>query len=856
MAVPMGIELDTTAGSSQKGARMGLATRAEPMRHESRTPPRRPQRIAAVAGSLLLGIAAWITMVAVFTPDYQLDLRLAAAGKGAATGEIRWGERGKIPRDAWPMSLTALRLPQAQPVRIAIEPLPRGSVEPRARGNGVVVLDIATDLEPHLAWDRVLHGEVWTRTADASRPSGFQIASAGGSRLDPLFYTTRASSWISVAFLTSASSEAARVTVNGQTSIVGLFPRPGDLNFVTVFATTPPLSLERVGVLSLPVAPYADRFQIEFGARATAVRLYGLKRSGSLRWRWRPGMPLRTVAGTTITAATSEYVEVRAAPGSRVGLAFDGLPVSRAASLQPAYLLPALVVFLFALLGCRAAVWRTIRHAGMEVYATLRAPSPERSIGRLRWIILAAALALRVRYAFESPIESIGDSITSPDAYGYLTWAFWIKHGFRYPLPLDRLDLRGPGYAIFLAAVFVLLGTSYPSIIVAQAVVGLLTVHGGIRFGELLGSRWTSVLVGLFLAVAPDHLWYEHNAQTEALSLASTVWCSTLGLRLAREPTRLRNGLFFGLCSAAAIYNRPTLAILVGFWLAVTLVVVTGEAIRRHGLPSWRLARSIVLAIAVMVALVAPWVVRNGLTYGRYGMIVATNRARLILWMESRLLDFSLPRISQLASGYNRVEPFMWIYTLGRDRRQGERIAQALWDEQIAHHPAAYRERVGYVLLNLLGRSPGATVEGESRLDVRFVDRIYPPGQGTFTFDDEDLRFVPYGEYGPVTRVLGALWTLYDRIRLSISFLALLALATVSVWLAWGTGAVAEGRWIAIVLVGLGFTWVTTIVILAINIGFPPRYILPFDWIRMALIGGAIDVMRSARRARTLVAAR
>lgn len=804
--------------------------------------------------ALVLACIAWLGFKLAFVPDDRLDIRLSVAADSAGQGEIRWQEQGRPFVDGWPISLTALQIApeQAREVRVEILPVnPPGAVNPDALDNQVWFYNIATDTTPSIDWTQAYFDQNWKRervpiSADPSEQTFTDVMTTLGDHQSPFVYRARANNFITIPFLRGPWWEGAVIRIDGQEHVVNLDFTQTHSGRNEAVTFNLPHTLEQVGTITLPLPQNADQFDLQFNEYVTAVRLYAIQRSGRSSWIWQPGIPFDLDDGTLVSTTTVDYVELQVAPGGRLSLRFDHLP-SQGYYYPRQYELLGLLglaTLLFMLLQLRTRLLRPLATIGNALATTLSAPPPEVRLGSLTWWILGLALIVRLKFALEDPVR-----LLLSDSYEYLTAAFWIRHGFSYALIPDMFDYRGPGYPAFLSAVFLVLNASYVSIVIAQLMLGLLTVFGGIRIGELLGNRWIGIAIGLYLALAPDQLWFEHTVLTETLALALVVWCCVLGLHFVREPNRLRWALLFGLCSTGIFYTRATLTLVAAFWL-VLIGTRAIAALQRH---YTRPTAHVALTIALIIALIVPWVLRNGSVYGQYRLMAGTNRALLIFWVWPHLLDTSLPRTAQFASTYYPLNAFRWdwSYSLGQNRVAGEAIARAIWREQIAAAPEAYLQRMSFAITNLLAITPGGELPGEPRLDVNFSPRTDSTGQYSYVFADEQIAFTMYGAHGVATQTLGWLWRqIIEPTRFTVFLLAMIAVSGFVIYwlmLVFRARPSTTDSFVGVVLTGLIALWLISIVFLAINLGHGPRYVMPFNWIHISVLAwvGALLARRA-----------
>jgi hypothetical protein len=236
--------------------------------------------------------------------------------------------------------------------------------------------------------------------------------------------------------------------------------------------------------------------------------------------------------------------------------------------------------------------------------------------------LLAAALLLTVltRLAFillpRVPLEtkavaSVGDS----REYIALARNLVSSHTFtRDTVPPFRPELfRTPAYPLFLALPF---AAHRPSSIVLalslQLLLALLTVWLTWRLALELGlGPVTSAFAALLVGLSPNLAFLSSKLISETLFIPLLLACVIL-LNRYRLTGRALDLIGTGICSGLLILTRP-IATYFPILLAV-YVLWLGTGIR-----NWQLGiRNCCILLACASVVVAPWIIRNGRTTGRY----------------------------------------------------------------------------------------------------------------------------------------------------------------------------------------------------------------------------------------------
>jgi hypothetical protein len=354
-------------------------------------------------------------------------------------------------------------------------------------------------------------------------------------------------------------------------------------------------------------------------------------------------------------------------------------------------------------------------------------------------------------------------------------------------------DVRLPGYPTFLAVTLPLTGLRSDAIVVLQSCLGIATVAAGWCIGELLGSRPTAIALATFLAVNPVYLLNEHAIMSETLALALDVTLVAAWLLAMRRPTTSADLLVGALLGVAILVRANCLAfgaaLLAGLCLRLPTPSVARVAPRWPG--SSRLRPAFLAAIATCTVL-APWVWRNDVAYGRPSVYLFGGRNTLVYMAMHLELDRTLPTLARVNGVLDaRDVDYAWLWKLGNrfSPQEGEALARRIIHEEIAAHPGEYLHQVGRTALAFVGVDDSYGNERASQLlwfrllvgDVAQLDRIATAGPPP----DSGLGFVyvPSDGNSPVSRTFSRFGQVYLRPGRAIGLLTALALMA---WFAFG----------------------------------------------------------------------
>lgn len=212
-----------------------------------------------------------------------------------------------------------------------------------------------------------------------------------------------------------------------------------------------------------------------------------------------------------------------------------------------------------------------------------------------------AALALRLAYVLYSGQENL-----SPDSYSWMEISASIVDGNGF-----GGSWRPPGFAFFMAGIFLLAGKSVLAVQVANSLLGALTVVFTALIGTRLFSRAVGLLSGALVSFYPYLLAYTRDPISETF-LTFMLSAAILRIVIAAQRPSARNyvlaGALIGLTGLTKSTTLPFFLLSCG-WLWWQ----TGKF------------RSGLITGLCVVLTIAPWTLRNSFFYGKsYVMPVST----------------------------------------------------------------------------------------------------------------------------------------------------------------------------------------------------------------------------------------
>ncbi|MGH9484674.1 MAG: hypothetical protein ACRD1F_06430 [Terriglobales bacterium] len=255
------------------------------------------------------------------------------------------------------------------------------------------------------------------------------------------------------------------------------------------------------------------------------------------------------------------------------------------------------------------------------------------------WSAVAATAALRIAFAARYLAQQAHRTLhVLPFVYesGNVARALATGHGFASPLgmPSGPTAWVAPVYPSLLAVLFHLFGVaSFSAFIAAVAVnivfatlvcfplyfatLAMLRSGHGIRTARAAAilACWLWALYPNAILLTYESMW---NGCLSALLGIVLLWAT---LRLRPTPQPLRNWAFYGMLWGLVLLTNP-------IFLAVLPVLLLCLAWPRGGISRWRHAA---LALAVLMACILPWTVRNYRDF--HALVPVRSDLGLSLWL-------------------------------------------------------------------------------------------------------------------------------------------------------------------------------------------------------------------------------
>jgi 4-amino-4-deoxy-L-arabinose transferase-like glycosyltransferase len=342
--------------------------------------------------------------------------------------------------------------------------------------------------------------------------------------------------------------------------------------------------------------------------------------------------------------------------------------------------------------------------------------APLRRWAPLGIVVLALVLRLAV-IAADSDYRPHNDAFE----YSYISRSLADGEGFPrsgYLLYGGPSAIRGPGYPLFLAGVYLVSGDSMNAGRVAGALLGALAVWLLFLIVKRIWGLPTALAAAALAAVFPPLVLLSRDLLSESLFITLELAAVLCVLNFRRAGGALRWALAAGaLCGLAALTRNTAFALIV----AVPVGLCLGNPLRRPGL---LLAPTIGLVAAAIV--IAPWTIRNAIEFhafvplttssgitsaGVYNQTSFEQGETHGAWRDPQIV----PEFEHLFKTPGLEEPEV-------DSKLRNAARQFAWQ-----HPAYVGEVFGWNLLRLFEIEGGSVVDSDgSVLDQRGIGSADP----------------------------------------------------------------------------------------------------------------------------------
>lgn len=396
--------------------------------------------------------------------------------------------------------------------------------------------------------------------------------------------------------------------------------------------------------------------------------------------------------------------------------------------------------------------------------------------------ILTLALGLRLAYVGGLPADA---PLASVDAKGYYALAVnLLQHGvfsLRTAPPLVPDGIRTPLYPAWIAGILLLSRHPDRAIPVAQALLDTATMALAYGLAVRLTNRRRAIVVACLYALNPVSFLFIGEALTEIVeAFLLTLTCLLFVAALQAQQRQVALLAAAGFTSALCVLCKPNMVLL-------PLILGVGLILQRRSvlLPVWKEA-GLMLGVAILA--VSPWLVRNGLVFGRPFLSLAFEDNLIHVSAVATVLEAQAEQVAPWTPRWEETY-LTQIVAPARDRYGWEAGA----DPSTAREAANRLHQLAAVAKSVIRRHPGAFLAAH----LKGVLRSFVPSLQRYWF--AYLTRTAWPEREGLRSALTQAWRMGGQGDLGGGFRWLAA------W--WGgQPALAQGLWVAsVVLSGLGY---------------------------------------------------
>ncbi|MGW8249889.1 MAG: ArnT family glycosyltransferase [Anaerolineales bacterium] len=217
-------------------------------------------------------------------------------------------------------------------------------------------------------------------------------------------------------------------------------------------------------------------------------------------------------------------------------------------------------------------------------------------------IILLWAAVLRFGWEIYTPALPVSDFAWFNEA------AKSLASGDGYQVDDSITARRPPLYSLFLAGVYNLFGDSLRSALIANGLLGVLTVYLTYKIACLGFTPLVALCAAMIMASTPSLVLYSGLLASENLAIALLLGSLLLFLDNLKDFAAWR-AILAGILVGLAILTRPVVLIAPIMWFMILII-------RRQPF-EWVVRQGFLISAAVGLTLL-PWVFRNWLVYDRF----------------------------------------------------------------------------------------------------------------------------------------------------------------------------------------------------------------------------------------------
>lgn len=338
---------------------------------------------------------------------------------------------------------------------------------------------------------------------------------------------------------------------------------------------------------------------------------------------------------------------------------------------------------------------------------------------RARWILAGiVTMAVAVRLVFLKLFPEVGQNELM-DSVRYLSVSFNIltDRGFAEYLG-GPTAFAPPIYPYFLAGIFKIFGYNMINVKIVQALVGGLTCILYYRMGTILFGRTAGLISAFIGALFPDLVILTGYLYSETVYMLFYSLAFMFLIQASVETDAWRDWILAGVFMGISLLTRHVLLVFPFFLVFVFLLFRS----------RWLSMRKIVVFVIVCFLTVAPWTIRNYISFKQFIPVAAGMGGPI--WLGSNVEDEgeynyqeSIQKVDEEADGL----------TEGAER---DKILLPKALENIRKNPLAYLQIVGKkfvrYFLEIYKAEPDGKARGRDMLVTMVLGATYYPLFGLF----------------------------------------------------------------------------------------------------------------------------
>ncbi len=243
-------------------------------------------------------------------------------------------------------------------------------------------------------------------------------------------------------------------------------------------------------------------------------------------------------------------------------------------------------------------------------------------------ILLVVGFVFRICLFFMFKPYNHLDEVIVSDGAGYHELAVHFIRTFVYQIPNSNLDsIRPPVYPLFLAFSYFLFGIHISAPIIIQQLICLASVFLLYRIGSLLFSKKIGFIAAVILCFEPDHIFYSFDLVSDTLYVFLFLLSTYFIINFFRRD-KFRDLILGAFVLGVATLDRP-----INMFTPFLLIAVF--CVKAYiGKENWiKVLKHSGVVLFVFLITIAPWSIRNKITYDSYALSSITG---------INLLDFNV----------------------------------------------------------------------------------------------------------------------------------------------------------------------------------------------------------------------